>query len=101
MDTQCCYDQEVTKIFVEGAKVQLGKGWAVGSCDDITIDDLKNISFRACLAGEDPVADTCFPRDSYNQLNEALRRSSSVELGADTLVNQAINSIADTHGPWE
>ncbi|RLJ03416.1 MAG: hypothetical protein DRP08_03595, partial [Candidatus Aenigmatarchaeota archaeon] len=33
----CCYDQQMSRIFVEGVKEQLGKTWEVGECDDISL----------------------------------------------------------------
>jgi hypothetical protein len=53
----CCYDQILTRIFVEQAKLQLGKNW--DSCNDITFDDLKKLSFRQCKPGEDQYKDKC------------------------------------------
>ena len=61
----CCYDQQMSRIFVEGVKEQLGKPWEEGECDDISLSDLKDISFRKCLVGESPIEDKCFPIASW------------------------------------
>lgn len=44
--TFCCYDDKITRIIVEQAKAQFAKDWQ--HCTDITINELKNISFSSC-----------------------------------------------------
>jgi len=44
--TFCCYDDKITRIIVEQAKAQFAKDWQ--HCTDITINELKNISFSTC-----------------------------------------------------
>lgn len=90
----CCYDQITTRIFAEGIKEQLGKGW--GSCNDITIYDLKNISFRECRPGEIPRINKCFPISSYEEFQQAMFRQANKNLGmgsAKKLTEQVIQSM--------
>ena len=85
-----------TRIFVEGLKEQLGKGW--DSCNDLTINDLKNISFRPCRAGEDPMNDKCFSAAKHAELRASLLRAANKGgIDADKLKQQAINSMAIPH----
>ncbi|MDD3466356.1 MAG: conjugal transfer protein TraN [Campylobacterales bacterium] len=71
----CCYDSILTRVFAQGIKEQTGKGWS--SCNDLTIADLKNISFRECEAGEEPNKDQCFSMDSYSEFKQVLFRQAS------------------------
>lgn len=96
----CCYDQEMSRIFVEGAKVQLDKPWVKGGCDDISISDLKNISFRKCLTEEDPVVDQCFPSYSWDALNTAIKKQTIKGFDAESLTNTAIDSMPVREDPW-
>jgi len=89
----CCYDQITTRIFVEGIKAQLGRDWE--SCNDLTINDLKTISFRPCTDGENPQSDRCFPSAKYGELrNSLLRAMSKGGVSTDKLREQVINSMA-------
>ncbi len=96
----CCYDQELTRIFVEGTKAQLNKGWVAGQCDDIALSDLKNISFRKCLSSESPIEDKCFPVDKWNELNSALKKQITKGYDASSIVDSAINSMPIGNDPW-
>ena len=96
----CCYDQELTRIFVEGAKVELNKEWHKGECDDISLSDLKNISFRKCLADENASTDKCFPVDKWNELNSALRKQITKGYDASSIVDSAIDSMPTRSDPW-
>lgn len=88
----CCYDQITTKIFASGLKEQLGKGWE--KCNDITIEDLKDISFRTCNEGEDPYLDKCFSTKSMNEFQQALFRQSVKGIDMGGLIEQVKNSMA-------
>ena len=93
----CCYDQISTRIFAEGIKEEMyppndPKMWA--SCKDVTINDLKNISFRKCLEDEQPYRDHCFPADKYKEFEDAIRNSGVVNFDFQGAANQAINSLA-------
>lgn len=99
--TYCCYDQETTRIFVEGIKIQLGRNW--DSCNDITIYDLQDISFRECKAGENPSVNKCFPSSKYDELITALTKNASKSLDIDRLKDQATESLTlpGQKTPWE
>jgi len=93
----CCYDQISTRIFAEGLKEEMyppndPKMW--DSCKDITINDLKNISFRKCLEGEQAYADHCFPADKYQEFENAIKNNGVVDFDFQGAANQAINSLA-------
>lgn len=91
----CCYDQIGTRIIVEGLKVQLGKDWK--NCSDVSINELKDISFTPCSAGQDPQADKCFPADKYEEFIDMLKTQASKgmdTLNMNDLVNQGINAMA-------
>ena len=96
----CCYDQELTRIFVEGTKVELSKPWTVGSCDDISLTDLKDISFRKCLSSENPSKDKCFPANKWAELNNAMKKQITKGFDASSLVDSAINSMPVRNDPW-
>jgi len=90
----CCYDQITTKIFAEGLKAQLNKGWE--SCNDITINDLQNISFRECTSDEDPYLNKCFPTDKYSEFQQTLFRRVNKNMGVgatEGLTEQIMNSM--------
>ena len=89
----CCYDQVTTRIFAEGIKEQLGRGWS--SCNDLTINDLKGISFRECLTGESPQANHCMASSKMRELKQAIFRSAPGHgITTDNLVQQVQNSMA-------
>jgi hypothetical protein len=98
----CCYDQITTKIFAEGLKEQLDKGWTLPgtfypSCSDIDVDDLKDVSFRECRNGEIASINKCFPSDKYSEFQKTLFRQANKQFDgnvASGLVEQAINSMA-------
>lgn len=90
----CCYDQITTRVFAEGLKEQLNKGW--DSCNDITINELKNVSFRECRPGEIPSINKCFPIDAYDEFQQTLFRQANKNLGmgsAKSLTEQVIQSM--------
>jgi len=99
----CCYDQISTRIFAEGLKEQmfpatdpqtgLPNSHIWDNCS-ISINDLKNISFRKCTADEQPYADHCFPADKYDEFVEAINKSGVVNFDFEGAANQAINSLA-------
>lgn len=88
----CCYDQITTKIFAEGLKEQLGKNW--DSCNDIEINDLKDISFRECGPNENPQTNKCFPTGKYSEFQQTLFKQASKGISFDGLSQQVINSMA-------
>lgn len=91
----CCYDMILTKIFAEGLKEQLGKGWE--SCNDITINDLKDVSFTECLPNQNPKIDKCMPIGKYTEFEQALFRQATKKLDkkfSTGLVEQVKNSMA-------
>ncbi len=71
----CCYDSILTKVFAEGVKEQTGRGWE--SCNDLTIADLKKISFRECKPGETPRKDRCFSTEKHSEFKQVLFRQAS------------------------
>lgn len=91
----CCYDQITTRIFAEGLKKQLNKDWT--NCNDITVDDLKDISYRECRTGEIANINKCIPTDQYSEFQQVLFRQASKNIGtslSNGLIDQAINSMA-------
>lgn len=93
----CCYDQISTRIFAEGIKEQIydvndTKMW--DSCKDVTINDLKNISFRKCNEDEQPYHDHCFPASKYQEFENAIKNNGVVNFDFEGAANQAINSLA-------
>lgn len=91
----CCYDQITTRVMMEGIKPQLGKDWS--SCNDISINDLKNISFQPCAPNQDPYLDKCFPLDKFNEFQTEITKQASKGLGSQSMqdvVDQAVNSMA-------
>lgn len=88
----CCYDQITTKIFAEGLKEQLGKNW--DSCNNININDLKDISFRECGPTENPQTNKCFPTGKYSEFQQTLFKQASKGISFDGLSQQVINSMA-------
>lgn len=96
----CCYDQEMTRIFVEGAKAQLPKNWQRNQCSDLELSDLKNISFRKCLESENPTTDKCFPIDKWNELNSAITKQTVKGFDASSLTDMAMDSMPVGDDPW-
>lgn len=91
----CCYDQIVTRVMMEGIKPQLGKDWS--SCNDISINDLQNISFQVCKTGQDPYLDKCFPTASFTEFQTEIKRQASKGLSSQSMqdvIDQAVNSMA-------
>lgn len=88
----CCYDQITTRVFVEGAKEELGRGW--DNCNDIYIADLKNIGFRQCGPNETPANDKCLSASKYAELRQVIMRQVSKGVTADSIEQQVKNSMA-------
>jgi len=97
----CCYDQETTKIFVEAVKEELNKGW--WSCNDISIYDMQNVSFRECESGETPSKDKCMSSAKYQELINVLMKNATKGLDVGRLANQAAESLQlpGQKTPWE
>jgi hypothetical protein len=89
----CCYDQVMTRVFAEGVKAERGTGWS--SCNDITINDLKDISFTPCTPTQDPHTDRCFPIESYRELNDELKKQikKGFATDGDTFMSQVKNAM--------
>lgn len=96
----CCYDQEMTRIFVEGVKEQIPRGWYRNQCSDLQITDLQNISFRKCLQGESPTRDKCFPAGKWAELNSAIKKQAVKGFDAESLTDMAIDSMPIADDPW-
>ena len=80
---------------MEGIKPQLGKDWS--SCNDISINDLQNISFQVCKSGQDPYLDKCFPTASFIEFQTEMKRQASKSLSSQSMqdvIDQAVNSMA-------
>lgn len=86
----------MTRIFAEGVKAQRGTGW--NTCNDITINDLKDISFTPCTPGQDPHADRCFPLEKYQELTGELKKQIKKGFAADgdTFMSQVQNAMEVT-----
>lgn len=97
----CCYDQETTRIFVEGVKEQLQRGWE--DCSDITIFDLQNVSFRECQGNERPSVNKCFPSGKYKELIDALTKNAIKGLDVERLKDQAVQGLTlpGQGTPWD
>lgn len=97
----CCFDQESTRIFVEAAKEELGKTW--DSCNNISIYDLKNISFRKCKASENSFRDKCISSSKYNELSNSLTKKATKNLSAKRIVGEALDGLQlpGQTSPWE
>ena len=89
----CCYDQISTRIFVEGVKQERGSDW--GSCNDLTMNDLKNISFTPCSDTQDPFLDKCFPIDKYRELAGELKKmiKKGFAVDSETFISQVQNAM--------
>ena len=97
---KCCYDSILTRIFAEGVKAQMDSGW--DTCAGITINDLKDISFTPCSAGQDPHVNKCFPSSSFSQFQQSLFTQATKNLQGDdtslqSVVNQAKNAMVIPH----
>lgn len=88
----CCFDQITTRIFAEGIKEQLGTDWT--KCNDIKINDLKDISFRECGPNESPKTDKCFPTGKYSEFQQTLFKQASKGISFDGLSEQVTSSMA-------
>jgi len=91
----CCYDQITTKIMMEGLKEELGKSW--DNCSDISINEIKDITFTPCKTGQDPYLDHCFPSNKYDEFVETMKTQASKgldTLGMQEIMEQGINSMA-------
>lgn len=93
-DNHCCYDQITTRIFAEGVKEQLGLDFKV--CNNITLEHLKQISFRRCTNGENPKTDKCFPANKWDEYQAAITAQGVTGFDAGSLVQTGINSLGVT-----
>ena len=91
----CCYDQISTRIFAEGVKEQLGLDRNV--CDNINIEYLKQISFRKCNDGENPVVNKCFPANKWEEYQTAITAKGVTGFNADAIIKTGINSLGVTN----
>jgi hypothetical protein len=96
----CCYDQITTKVFAEGLKAQMypeGSESMWDSCNDISVDDLKDVVFRECKLGEIAYINKCIPTNIYNNFQQTLFRQASKRINTTIgagLIDQALNSMA-------
>lgn len=104
----CCYDQISTRIFAEGIKEELGL--PMEECNNIKLDDLKEISFVKCAINTDPNLDIdedgemdeyvsafdnhCFPGKKWDEFKEAIEASGVANFDFEGAASQAINSLA-------
>ena len=84
----CCYDQILTRIFVEQAKLQLAKNW--NSCNDISYDDLNKLSFRQCGPHENQHKDKCM---DFTEFIAVLQRQINKKLNKNDLGQAAAAAI--------
>lgn len=87
----CCYDQISTRIFAEGIKEQLGL--ERNNCNNITLEHLKEISFRKCTPTENAYKDKCFPANKWDEYQAAISAQGVTNLDASALVQMGINSL--------
>ena len=88
---QCCYDQISTRIFAEGIKEQLGLD--KNNCNNITLEHLKNISFRKCLPSENAFTNHCFPANKWDEYQKALQAQGYTNFEAEKMIQTGINSL--------
>lgn len=88
----CCYDKQTTKIFAEGLKEQLSHDWS--TCQGITINDLENISFRECRAGEVPSVNKCMATGKFDEYESTLFKQATRGINIEGLEEQIRNAIA-------
>jgi transcriptional antiterminator len=88
----CCYDKQTTKIFAEALKEQLNHDWS--TCQGITINDLKNISFRECRAGEVPSINKCIATGKFDEYKSTLFKQATRGIKIEGLEEQIRNAIA-------
>ena len=88
----CCYDKQTTKIFAEALKEQLSHDWS--TCQGITINDLKNISFRECRAGEVPSVNKCIATGKFDEYKSTLFKQATRGINIEGLEEQIRNAIA-------
>jgi len=84
----CCYDQILTRIFVEQAKLQLNKNW--NSCNDISFDDLNKLSFRQCGPHENQYKDKCM---DFTEFTTVLQRQLNKKLNNNDLGKAAASAL--------
>lgn len=89
----CCYDKITTKVFAEGLKEQLNQDWS--SCVGITVNDLKDISFRECNEGEVPSINKCFSTSKYSEYQKVLFRQGSRGMDVEGLTKQVTNAMSN------
>lgn len=88
----CCYDKATTKIFAEALKEQLNQGW--DNCQGITINDLKNISFRECRTGELPSVNKCIATDKFDDYKQTLFKQATKGISVQGLAEQIKQAIS-------
>lgn len=87
----CCYDKATTKIFAEALKEQLNQNW--DNCQGITINDLKDISFRECRTGEVPSINKCIATDKFSDYKKTLFQQATRGISVEGLAEQISNAI--------
>lgn len=87
----CCYDKATTKIFAESLKEQLNQNW--DNCQGITINDLKDISFRECRVGEVPSINKCISTDKFSEYKRTLFQQATRGVSVEGLAEQVMQAI--------
>ena len=87
----CCYDQKLTRIFVEQAKLQLNKGW--DSCNDLTFDDLNRLSFRQCQPGEEQNVSKCM---DFTEFIAEIKKQISADIDKDSISQAAAAALGSS-----
>uniref|UniRef100_UPI0035AE9A2D hypothetical protein n=1 Tax=Flavobacterium sp. TaxID=239 RepID=UPI0035AE9A2D len=65
-------------------------------CNNITLEHLKQISFRRCTNGENPKTDKCFPANKWDEYQAAITAQGVTGFDASALVQTGINSLGVT-----
>jgi hypothetical protein len=89
----CCYDQITTRIFAETAYAELGLSFSNG-CSQLRLDNIKDISFAMCQAGQTPQNNHCMAQSSYDEFKQALYIQMSNGVPVDNLVQSIRNSLS-------
>ncbi|WP_418181237.1 hypothetical protein ACNSOL_12070 (plasmid) [Aliarcobacter lanthieri] len=86
----CCYDKQTTKIFAESLKEQLNHDWS--NCQGITINELKDISFRECRQGEVPSINKCIATGKFDEYKNTLFKQAIRGIDVSSLQEQVKNA---------
>jgi hypothetical protein len=70
----------------------LNQGWE--NCQGITINDLKNISFRECRTGELPSVNKCIATDKFDDYIQTLFKQATKGINVQGLAEQIKQAIS-------